>query len=113
MKKLLLVLPLVLAVAIPAAAGGKTFLGNCTPGDPAQYKPHRILLACGDGALFVNHIKWSSWRARSARGRGRAHVNNCKPSCAGGKFHAYRARLKLRHRTTCSIGPKRQFLRVV
>jgi hypothetical protein len=39
-------------------------------------------------------------------------VNDCKPSCAQGKFHTFKVRLTLRHRTTCTTGPKRQFRRV-
>ena len=114
MKKLALALLLVLAVAVPAAtAGGKTYLGGCTSLDKAKYKPHRILLACGDGALYVNHIKWKSWGKKRARGRGRAHVNTCDPSCAEGHFETYKARLLLRKRSTCDTGPKHQFRRVV
>src|SRR5215212_7873637 len=113
MTKLGLLLLVALAVAIPAAAaGGKTYLGGCSSLEHAKYKPHRVLLACGDGSLYVNHVKWRAWGKKRARGHGRAHVNDCKPSCADGKFHRYRARLRLSHRATCQIGPKRQFKRV-
>src|SRR3954452_1897403 len=112
MKKFALVLTLALAVAVPAAAGGKTYLGGCSPQDHAKFKPHHVLLACGDGSLYVNHIKWRSWGKKRARGHGRAHVNDCTPSCAQGRFHTYPARLKLRHRVTCDVGPRHQFTHV-
>jgi hypothetical protein len=113
MKTFTLLLATALAAAIPAAAaGGKTYLGACSTSQQATYKPHKIVLACGDGALYVNHIKWTSWGAKRARGHGRVHVNTCDPSCAQGHFKTYKGgKLKLFRRRTCSNGPKHQFLR--
>ena len=113
MKKLALPLLLALAVTVPAAAaGGKTYLGGCSSLDHAKYKPHMVVLACGDASLYVNHLKWSSWGKKRARGHGRAHSNTCKPSCAQGKFRRYPAKLKAYRRVSCTRGPKHQFSRV-
>jgi hypothetical protein len=112
MKKLLLPL-LVLAVTVPAvAAGGKTYLGACSTSEHARFKPKHVLVACGDGSFYVNHIKWSKWGANKARGKGRAHVNTCTPSCAQGKFRRYKVKLRADVPATCPGRKSVQFSRL-
>jgi hypothetical protein len=53
------------------------------------YRPARVVIACGDGTFYVDHIRWSSWTGKGATGAGTGHVNDCRPSCARGRFHSY------------------------
>jgi hypothetical protein len=57
--------------------------------DNPTYRPHRIIIACGDGNFVIDHIRWSWWNDGSARGVGTAHANDCIPFCAAGDFHSY------------------------
>ena len=59
-------------------------------------EPPRIVLACGDGGLFVSHLHWTKWRHRHARGKGRLYAKSCVPSCAEGHFEKYPVRIRLR-----------------
>jgi hypothetical protein len=43
----------------------------------------------GTGIAHPGHLAWSSWTATRARGSGAVWIDNCTPSCAGGKFTAY------------------------
>jgi len=112
MKKLALVLTLALAVAVPAAAGGKTFLGGCGALEHAKYKPKSIVVSCGDGTIRVKKAHWAKWGKKRARGRGKAVINDCTPSCAEGTPHTYRVKLTLSRARKCDFGPKRQFRRL-
>src|SRR4051794_38491898 len=95
MRKLLL-LSLFSAMLVPVAvAGGKTYVGPCTTHQKAGYKPGRIVVTCADAGFVLRHLKWSSWGARSAHGRGIASINNCEPNCAHGKFVPYAVKVKL------------------
>jgi hypothetical protein len=38
-----------------------------------------------DGGNIVTHLRWSSWTATLAVGHGVSNLDNCVPSCAGGK----------------------------
>ena len=72
------------------------------------YKPHKIVIACGDGNLYMTGMHWSHWRRSSAVGTGTAHANDCSPNCAQGHFHRYAAKITLTKPTTCT-GGVRQF----
>jgi hypothetical protein len=64
-----------------APPGATKVIGNCqTP----RYKPHRIILACGDAGAFISRATYSHWQVKSAAGRGRYYYNTCTPTCAGG-----------------------------
>jgi hypothetical protein len=54
-----------------------------------SYRPGRVVVACGSSAFYIDGIRWSSWSDRGAAGAGTAHVNDCKPSCASGRFRSY------------------------
>jgi hypothetical protein len=112
MRKLLL-LSAFLAVLVPVAvAGGKTYVGPCTAQQKAAYKPHRMVVTCADAGFVLRHLKWSSWGARSAHGRGQAYINTCKPNCASGKFKPYAVKVKLDKRIACKGKHALQFSRV-
>jgi hypothetical protein len=79
----LLVLSLVaLACATPlalAGGGAVRLVGNCTA---ASSTPARVTIACGDGNLWVQGIRWQDWGAPTAVGTGTAFANPCTPDCA-------------------------------
>ena len=60
-----------------------------------HYKPHRILVACGDGNAYANHLQWTTWTRHKAHAHGIWVQNNCKPDCAQGEFKHYPVRLRL------------------
>jgi len=63
---------------------------------------------CGNTSDRLLHLAWSRWGAHAARGIVR--VNNCKPSCAEGTSHRYKAKVRL-HRVVKVNGHPR-FVRV-
>jgi len=81
---------------VPSFAG-------CFPAKPTT-RPVSILVACGDGNLFIAKITWSTWTVNSARGTGVAHENNCVPDCARGRFHTYRVSVRLSRPARCQNG---------
>ncbi len=56
---------------------------------------HYIVIACGDGNLYLNGLQWRYWHQYDARGHGYLVANDCDPSCAEGHFHRYPARFHL------------------
>jgi hypothetical protein len=82
-------------------------------GPPSNHSPEARppeIVYTGDGSGFfagrghsVRHdgkIKWTSYGASSAKGTAANWLNNCTPSCAGGKFTAYPVTLSLSHAQT-------------
>jgi hypothetical protein len=63
--------------------------------------PRRILFACGDGTFYVDHLRWFRWRTWRAFGGGLFHMNDCRPSCAEGRFHTAWGHIWLRNRERC------------
>ncbi len=74
-------------------------------------RPASIVVACADANFYVDHLTWSSWGARSAVGKGTAHVNDCTPNCAAGHFHTFAARIRLSKVVGCVKG-RREFARI-
>jgi opacity protein-like surface antigen len=98
------------AVAVLAASGASAALA-AVPGvtseasTPPKVKPKTIVYT-GDGSgLFAGATKvsktnfgsihWSKWNKTKAVGSGGNWLNDCKPSCASGKFHGYPVKLTL------------------
>jgi hypothetical protein len=50
---------------------------------------------CGDGAVGVTRLHWTSWTSHLASGYGTYFLNDCTPTCVGGHFHAYPALVTL------------------
>ena len=67
-------------------------------------RPHVVLIACGDGALFVRIRHYRYWRAGEAVGRGAVWADDCDPNCAAGTFHRTPARVRLFRPVTTSTG---------
>jgi hypothetical protein len=95
-----------------AAVTGHTPAFSGCVGAGQAVRPHRILFACADGNFYVDHLRWSSWAARSASGLGVGHQNDCMPYCAAGHFHAYpRVSIRLGRPETCTRS-RRLFTRI-
>ncbi|MFG2307297.1 hypothetical protein ACGFS9_01200 [Streptomyces sp. NPDC048566] len=60
-------------------------------------RPTNFILACGDGNSRLVSLHWSHWNGTSATAKGVNMVNDCKPYCAAGRFHAYPVVVKLDH----------------
>jgi hypothetical protein len=81
LRPLLLALVVLASGVAPALAGGGAvrLLGNCRA--PAT-TPARVTIACGDGNLWVQGIRWQDWGAATAVGTGIVYANPCVPDCA-------------------------------
>ncbi|MER6185796.1 hypothetical protein [Streptomyces sp. NPDC001652] len=60
-------------------------------------RPTDFMLACGDGNSRLTSLRWSQWGTDAARAKGVNWVNDCKPYCAAGHFHAYPVTVRLDH----------------
>jgi hypothetical protein len=63
--------------------------------DDYGYTPREVLVACGDGNVRVESLRWETWTASRAVGAGEWQQNDCMPDCATGTFHRYPVRLSL------------------
>ncbi len=50
---------------------------------------------CGDGAVGLTRLHWTSWTSHLASGYGTYYLNDCTPTCVGGHFHTYHALVAL------------------
>ena len=73
-------------VGFAATAAPKPFVMVDCSG--AHAKPATFNRLCGDGSDYVTGMRWVSWK-NVAYGSGTEHVNDCNPSCAGGKIYTY------------------------
>jgi hypothetical protein len=97
-----------LALAATSAGSGKSLAINC---DREQFKPKRIVLACGDAGVWLGKLKWSSWTGSTASATGTYNENTCVPDCAAGKIKSYPVKVTLSHPKTCSIQANPAFRR--
>ena len=97
-----------LLFAVTALASQTTVITGCA--HRPQVRPHKIVIACGDGNFYVDHLAWQRWNSRGAVAKGIAHQNDCNPKCARGHFHAYRATVSLSRVVSCVKG-RREFAR--
>ncbi|MFB8000951.1 hypothetical protein [Nocardia sp. NPDC056000] len=71
--------------AVVNAAGPDPVVYDCTrTTDQAVQRPSNVLLACGDGGLWVKDITWTSWGPNTAEGDGTQSRRTCVPNCAQG-----------------------------
>lgn len=75
--------------ALTASASAPKFVMLGCNND-AEVKPSDIS-NCGDGAVGVTRLHWTSWNSHLASGYGTYFLNDCTPTCAGGHFHTYPA----------------------
>jgi hypothetical protein len=88
-------------MAIPAVAVGSSsqvWAINC---NREQFKPKKVVLACGDGASWLGGLKWTSWGASDAMGAGKYNAIDCTPSCASGHTKTYPVKVTLSRPKTC------------
>lgn len=90
-----------------ASAHSNVRLATQNPEDPLQVEP-RVVGYTGDGTGYLGGqetsprqqdrggLRWLSWGHRIAAARGYAWLNNCRPDCARGAFHPYRAKIRVR-----------------
>jgi hypothetical protein len=86
------------ALAATGTTSGKPFAINC---NNEQFKPKRIVLACGDAGTWLAKLKWSSWSGTGATGAGTYNANTCTPDCAAGKIKSYPVKVTLSKVKTC------------
>ena len=60
-----------------------------------------IVVACGDGNFWFAALRWQTWTATGASATATAHLNDCTPNCAAGRFHTYPATVRLSAPKTC------------
>jgi hypothetical protein len=97
----------IVVASLAASAGAASpppKLAACVPGSPSAVRPKKIIVACGDANFYFTNLVWSSWNAKQAVASGIANLNDCKPSCAAGHFHTYRATVTLSRPRSCSDG---------
>jgi hypothetical protein len=76
------------AALTASATAPKFVLLGCN--NNAQVAPSSIS-NCGDGAVGLNGLHWTSWTSHQASGYGTYFLNDCTPTCVGGHFHSYPA----------------------
>jgi hypothetical protein len=82
------------AIAPPAHAGARQpVLVDCLW--QRTVRPGDFILACGDGNSRLTGLHWSQWGPEGATAVGVNMVNDCKPYCAAGSFHAYPVTVRL------------------
>ena len=64
---------------VSSASTGPTVLADCVH---HRVRPHRVFIACGDGALFLQVRHYRYWHADEAVGRGAVYADDCDPNCA-------------------------------
>jgi uncharacterized lipoprotein NlpE involved in copper resistance len=79
------------ALTVSAAAPAFILLG-CN--NNAEVAPSGIS-NCGDGAVGLTGLHWTSWTSHLASGYGTYFLNDCTPTCVGGHFHTYPALVAL------------------
>jgi hypothetical protein len=86
----------------PAVSSTATVLADCVHG---TVRPHRVFIACGDGALFLQVRRYRTWGAKEAIGRGAVLADDCDPNCADGTFHRTPARIRFFRPVSTPAGP--------
>jgi hypothetical protein len=95
-----------LLVAAPTSAMARTYVTGVGRDFRVGYKPANFSAGTGvgGGALQVRGVRWSSWSASRAVGRGKLRFNICDPTCADGNYRTESVRIRLsRPRRGCEI----------
>ena len=95
---------LLVGAALPAlAAGGSPRLLRFDDTTRFAVRPATLSFGADGGVLVLGpgvsqssfharhdgHIRWSTWKAASARGDGTVWINQCRPDCAAGHYTSY------------------------
>jgi len=81
--------------ALPAAPLPSVVFRCDFPYSGPAIRPATIILACGDGNAYLDHLDWLSWTATAAQGTGLFVHNTCQPTCAQGTFVSQSVRVQL------------------
>jgi hypothetical protein len=92
---------LIAAFAISASAAAPLKITNC---NKAASRPSLLTLTCGDGNTVVKGLRWSSFGAATAQGKGTFVTNTCEPNCAEGKDVSYPVKVKATGTLKCKGG---------
>jgi hypothetical protein len=80
------------ATARPAASAAKAptvvLVNQCTGKGQVKPSPTIPLPECMPSSVYIGKASWTSW-ASVAFGAADLVINNCTPSCAGGKYIKY------------------------
>src|SRR6266566_9114016 len=60
----------------------------------------------GQGGSFLSDLVWTRWSASNAGATGKAHENDCVPSCAQGHYRVYRVAVTLAGVERCPNGSR-------
>lgn len=97
------------ALALEASAStslplSPIFLDSGHAHDGLQVEPKQIVYT-GDGTGLLggadvgddaqSGIDWTNWTSSTAEGSGFNQLNDCEPSCAGGKYRGYAVKIEL------------------
>lgn len=86
------------AVALAAGSSKPWVTSNCKS---EHYKPKTIIVACADASDRLHNLKWSSWGARNAMGKGTLTYNTCVPNCASGHNVSFSVKVTLSKVKSC------------
>lgn len=89
------------AAALAATPTFPAFYGSPSKDNPVS-KPTEIVytgdssefFAGNKGAKKIGKLHWKKWDSTEGVATGYQYIDNCKPSCAGGKFATYPVTLK-------------------
>jgi hypothetical protein len=100
-------------VAGPAAAKGTraptVVSANC---HGHNFKPGRIILACADAGLLVEHLSWKHWGRGEANGVGTGVGKTCRPNCAAGGTRSASMEVRLFRPQRCAQDQRVHFTRI-
>ena len=68
-------------------------------------EPHKVISACADANEYAVVKRYGSWDNKQAWGSGRLHLNDCKPTCAGGTMRSYKATFRFHRVVDTRRGP--------
>jgi hypothetical protein len=95
------------AVAMPTE---RTYVTSDCSG--ASFKPHSIVLTCGDAGLVVTKLQWPQWGTKQAHGAGLGEEKVCRPNCAAGKVAKAAMKVVLSKPMLCPQDAKRHFTKI-
>jgi hypothetical protein len=93
-----------------AMSANRTYVTSDCSG--AAFKPHSIVLACGDAGLVVSKLQWPQWGTKKAHGAGRGEEKICRPDCAAGKVGRAAMKVILSKPRLCPEDGKRHFTKL-
>jgi hypothetical protein len=98
------------ALVLPAASTAAVSHAKLSDCGKLVERPGSLVLACADANYELSQIGWNTWAGAFARGIAEVRANNCKPNCAAGRFHSYRAQVIADKLTRC--GSAKIYLRL-